>query len=200
VTHNVDHAHLLTAVVVVCATGYATDWKPRWHMVGRNGVDLRQEWDKDPVSYISVGAADMPNYFTVLGPNAVVAHGSIVEAMNWTSDYMVKWLRKMATEDIKSFCPKTKCVEDYVRYGSSIQSKMVWMAGCRSWFKRNTVDGRNIAAFPGSAIFFRWLISQIRGEDFDIEYRSDNMWWFFGNGFTDYELDTTNDLAWYVDK
>lgn len=169
-------------------------------MIGRNEVDLRKEWDKDPVSYISVGAADMPNYFTFMGPNAVVAHGSIVEAMNWTADYMIKWLRKMATEDIKSFCPKTKCVEDYVRYGSSIQSKMVWMASCRSWFKRHTIDGRNIAAFPGSAIFFRWLISEIRGEDFDIEYRSDNMWWFFGNGFTDYELDSANDLAWYVER
>jgi hypothetical protein len=169
-------------------------------MTGRNNIDLRKEWTTDPQSYLSVAAPDMPNYFMFLGPNAVVTHGSLIEAINWTADYIVKWLRKFATEDIKSVVPKAKAVNDFVRYGTQIHNTFVWTAGCRSWFKRNTIDGRVIAAFPGSAMLFKQLVTDIRGEDFEIEYRSENQWWFFGNGFTSYEMDDDNDLAWYVEK
>ncbi|EXJ70265.1 uncharacterized protein A1O5_06333 [Cladophialophora psammophila CBS 110553] len=186
--------------VVACTTGYAVSWCPQWQMIGRNNVDLIKEWTVDPQSYLSLAAPDMPNYFMFLGPNAVVAHGSLVEAINWTGDYVIQWLRKIATEDIKSIVPKTQVVKDFIRYGVELHKKFVWTGGCRSWFKRDTVDGRVIAAFPGSALLFKNLASQLRPEDFEIEYRSKNRWHFLGNGFTSYELDPNNDLAWYVEK
>lgn len=169
-------------------------------MIGRNQVDLVAAWHNDPHSYLSMAAPDMPNYFIFLGSNAVGSHGSLVEAVNWNGDYIIKWLKKIATEDIASVCPKKKVVEDLIKYGDSIMQRMVWTAGCRSWFKKHSVDGRNAASWPGSAISFRMLVSEIRPEDFDIQYRSNNTWWFFGNGFTSYELDEKNDLAWYVQK
>jgi hypothetical protein len=41
---------------------------------------------------------------------------------------------------------------------------------------------------------------KIGGEDFQIECRSPNRFKFFGTGFTPYELDDTNDMAFYVEK
>ena len=141
----------------------------------------------------------MPNFFTFLGPNAVIAHGSLLEAVNWTGDYILKWIKKIATEDIKSIVPKSSVVDELIRYGDNIHKRLVWSDGCSSWFKRNTVHGRVTAAFAGSALLFRQLICDLRPEDFDIEYRSDNRWGFMGNGFTEYELDPTNDLGWYIE-
>ncbi|KAK5054472.1 hypothetical protein LTR84_001363 [Exophiala bonariae] len=185
--------------VIACATGFDVSLRPQWRMIGRNGVDLAQEWEVDPESYLSVAARDMPNFFMFLGPNAVIAHGSLLEAINWTGNYIVKWLQKIATEDIKATTPKTGTVDDLIRYGDGVHKSLVWSEGCSSWFKRNTVHGRVTAAFAGSALVFRQLISDIRAEDFDIEYRSGNQWGFLGNGFTAYELDPANSLSWYIE-
>lgn len=185
--------------VIVCATGFDVSLRPQWRMVGRGGVDLGDEWKADPESYLSVSARDMPNFFMFLGPNAVIAHGSLLEAVNWTGDYIVKWIRKIASEDIKSVTPKSSAVDEFIRYGDVLHEKMVWSDSCSSWFKRNTLHGRVSAVFPGSALLFRSLIDDIRAEDFDIEYRSSNRWEFLGSGFTAYEMDPANDLSWYIE-
>lgn len=184
--------------VIACATGFDVSWKPQWRMIGKNQVDLNQEWTADPRSYISVGAADMPNHFIFLGPNAVVTHGSLIESINWTADYILKWLYKVVTEDIKSITPKTTVINELIDKGNEIHETLIWTDRCSSWFKRNTLNGRVTAGFGGSAMLFRKLIQEIRPEDFDIEYRNSNRWSFLGNGFTAYELDPKNDLAWYL--
>ena len=48
-------------------------------------------------------------------------------------------------------------------------------------------------------LFYR-IIQELRPEDFDITYRSKNKFRFMGNGFTEYELNDDNDLAFYVDR
>lgn len=185
---------------VVCATGFDVSHKPQWRMIGRDGAELATLWEKDPTSYLSVAAPEMPNYFMFLGPNAVIAHGSIIEAINWTADYIVKWIRKIATENIKSVVPKASAIDEFIAYGDEIHKTMVWTDSCKSWFKNNTSDGRVTAAFAGSSLLFKQLINEIRGEDFEIEYRSANRWAFMGSGFTSSELDPENDLAWYVER
>lgn len=51
----------------------------------------------------------------------------------------------------------------------------------------------------GSAILFQRLISDIRPEDFEIEYNSANRFRFMGNGFTEFEMKEGNDLSFYVE-
>ena len=127
-----------------------------------------------------------------------MGHGSLVEGLGWVAEYIIKWLKKMSSEDIKSIQPKQKVVDEFVRYGDEIHKTLVWTGQCRSWYKKNRIDGRVTATFAGSALLFRRMISEIRGEDFEIDYRTPNRFKFMGNGFTEYELDETNDLAWYV--
>jgi hypothetical protein len=52
------------------------------------------------------------------------------------------------------------------------------------------------ALFGGSALLYKSLITDIRAEDFDIEYRSDNAFRFMGNGFLAEEFDDDADLSW----
>lgn len=185
---------------MVCATGFDVSFRPNYSTVGRDGVDLREQWGGEPESYLSVAAASMPNYFTTLGPNAVAGHGSLLEAINWNCEYYVKWLRKMAEEDIKSVVPKTATVRHLVSYADEIHKTLVWTGSCKSWYKRGTVDGRVTALFAGSGMLYKRLISDLRPEDFDIAYRSPNSFKFLGNGFTAFELDPASDLSWYIEK
>ncbi|KAL4951353.1 hypothetical protein BDW69DRAFT_201506 [Aspergillus filifer] len=185
--------------VVICATGFDVSHRPKFPLIGLNGANLADKWADEPESYLSVATAGFPNYFIFTGPNSLGGHGSLVEALNWTGDYFVKWIKKIATEDIKSVVPKKSAEESFVRYGDEVHKTIVWTGGCKSWYKRNKEGGRVTALFGGSALLFNRLISELRPEDFEIEYRSLNNFRFLGNGFLEYEMDPENDLAWYVE-
>lgn len=186
--------------VIVCATGFDVSHRPRYPLKGQNDVDLADKWKDEPESYVSVAVSGFPNYFMMMGPNCLGGHGSLVESLNWTGDYIVKWIKKIATEDIKCVAPKQSVVEAFNRYSDEIHKTLVWSGGCKSWYKRNKVDGRVTALFGGSAVLFNRMLSDIRAEDFEIEYRSSNPFRFMGSGFTEWELQEDSDLAWYVER
>ena len=48
---------------LICATGFDTSFRPRISIKGRNGSDLAQMWEEHPEAYMSVAAADLPNFF-----------------------------------------------------------------------------------------------------------------------------------------
>jgi len=64
--------------VIIAATGFDTSFRPRFPLLGRNGVDLRDLWKDDPISYMGLGCAEFPNYLSMLGPNCPVANGSLI--------------------------------------------------------------------------------------------------------------------------
>ncbi|KAF2151574.1 FAD/NAD(P)-binding domain-containing protein [Myriangium duriaei CBS 260.36] len=185
--------------VVVCATGFDVSHRPRFPLVGQNGVDLSKLWAGDPQSYVSVAVPDMPNLFYLMGPRCLGGHGSLVESLNWTGDYFVKLIYKMATEDIKYMVPRASAVEAFNRYTDQIHKTLVWSGACSSWYKRGTVNGRITALFGGSAQLFNRMLSTVRSEDFHIVYNTANPFRFMGNGFTQYEFDPESDLSWYVE-
>lgn len=184
--------------VIICATGFDISQVPTFPIIGRDDVSLAEKWAHEPESYISMACPSMPNYFIFTGPNATVGHGSLLESLGWSAEWMIQWLRKIAEEDIASVCPKQDVVDEFVRYGDQIHKTLTWTGGCRSWYKANRVNGRVTATFAGSAILYHKLIERIRPEDFEIRYRSANRWRFLGNGFTEYELTEGNDLSYYV--
>lgn len=185
--------------VVICATGFDVSQCPKFPLIGRHGISLAEKWKDEPESYMSLAAADMPNLFFFTGPNATVGHGSLVFSMDWSAEWMIRWIEKMAQEDIASIAPQQEVVDEFVRYGDQIHSTLTWTGSCRSWYKANRVDGRVTATFAGSAILYEKLVNgRLRPEDFDIRYRSTNRFRFLGNGFTEYELTEGNDLSYYI--
>ena len=192
--------------VIVCATGFEVSFRPQYKLYGKTDAttdkpyELGELWEDEAESYMSLCAPHMPNYFSFGGPNAVIAHGSLIEAFNWTGDYIIKWLKKIATENIKSVTSKQDAIEEFVKYGEQVHERLVWKEPCKSWYKKNRVDGRVTAAFGGSAMVFKQLIDELRPEDFDIEYRERNRFAFMGNGFMDFEFDDEADLGWYIER
>lgn len=50
--------------IIVCATGFDVSWRPHYPTIGRNGVDLSDYWRDVPNTYLSLGVAHFPNYFS----------------------------------------------------------------------------------------------------------------------------------------
>ena len=54
---------------VVCATGFDVSYKPRFPIVGKNGVDLAEKWKTCPEAYLGLAVPDMPNLLLFIGPS-----------------------------------------------------------------------------------------------------------------------------------
>lgn len=87
--------------LIVCATGFDNSFRPYWSVTGKNGISLNEKWDGDPQAYLGICAPDMPNYFMFVGPNSPYAHGDSLPTMEWTAEYILKWCKKIACEDIR---------------------------------------------------------------------------------------------------
>lgn len=87
--------------VIVCATGFDVSFKPRWNQTGKYGQSLADEWADDAKGYFSLAVSGYPNHFIFNGPGSPVGHGSLCSAIDWTANYFIKWIIKMAKEDIK---------------------------------------------------------------------------------------------------
>lgn len=53
---------------IVCATGFDVTYRPRFPIIGKGGVDLKDKWGKCPEGYLGVMIPDMPNFITFVGP------------------------------------------------------------------------------------------------------------------------------------
>jgi cation diffusion facilitator CzcD-associated flavoprotein CzcO len=178
--------------VIVCATGFDTSFQPSFPVVGRNGANLSAKWQAEqPKAYFGFLVPDMPNYFCFIGPNSPISNGSLVLAIQATAVYVYKWLEKLQTEMIRSFEVRHDANEEYNQHMQQYLRRTVWTRGCRSWYKRGTIDGPVVAIYGGTSFHFMEAIKNPRWEDFHIDRlpeASANRFAYLGNGFTKREM------------
>lgn len=87
--------------IIVAATGFDVSYCPSWKVVGKGGIQLAEQWKDHPEAYFGTCTPNMPNFFIINGPNSPVAHGSLLGVMDWTAAYILRWCRKIASQDIK---------------------------------------------------------------------------------------------------
>ncbi|KAH8203068.1 hypothetical protein TruAng_002796 [Truncatella angustata] len=202
-THKVD--------VLVCGTGFDTSFRPRFPIVGKDGVDLRDAFKDLPDTYLSTMTHNFPNYFSMytpfssfflpslmLGPFAPYGHGSVIPAIEVITRNIATFLHKFQTQNIKTVMPKKEAMADFRQHRDLFMKKTVWDAPCTSWFKLGP-NGDTVMMWPGSRLHCFDVLLNPRWEDYDWEYLMGNRFSYWGNGFTtaDAEEEGT-DKAWYI--
>ncbi|KAL0255031.1 hypothetical protein SLS55_009558 [Diplodia seriata] len=168
---------------VVCATGFDVTYRPRFPVVGRNGVDLAEKWKDAPESYLGITVPDMPNFFMYIGPTWPVENGSVAGPLGEVVNYTVKFIKKLQKDHIKSFAPKQHVTDQFNEHAQEWYKHTVWKDSCRSWYKNNDT-GRVNAVWPGSSLHYMRTLQEPRYEDYEIKYENArNMWAFLGMGF-----------------
>ncbi|PGH26724.1 hypothetical protein AJ80_01670 [Polytolypa hystricis UAMH7299] len=185
--------------MIVAATGFDTSFIPPWKFVGRDGAMLDERWKENPEAFFAVQVDGMPNYFMFNGPNCAISHGSVLTQISWTCDYILKWAKKIATEDIKSIDVKKDAVDDYNAYAQEFLKRMVWADDCRSWYKNGKSSGQVTGVYPGSILHFKDSLENMGAEHFNFGYNSKNRFRFLGNGESLCENHGEGDLAYYMD-
>ncbi|KAL8279962.1 hypothetical protein RQP46_007543 [Phenoliferia psychrophenolica] len=155
--------------VIICATGFDVSFAARFPFVGREGRELDAAFGTNPKSYLSLAYGGYPNHFVFNGPSSPIGNGSVLPCIESEGEYMIKCIRKMQAQDIKSMCVKDPAVEEFATHTDAFMPRMVWTDNCRSWYKANGT-GRVTALWPGSAYNFITAIEDVRWEDYDYTY------------------------------
>jgi len=90
-------------------------------------------------------------------------------------------MRKLQNELVNSFCPSKKATDEFNEHVQTWATATVWAGSCRSWYK-DIETGRVRAIYPGSSLHYREMLSDVRWEDYDIEYSHPNRYAFMGVG------------------
>lgn len=183
---------------IVCATGFDVTYRPRFPIIGRNGVSLYNKWKNEPESYLGLGCPDMPNFIIFIGPTWPVENGSVTGPLLGVGDYAIQVIKKMQRDHIKSWAPKQDITDRFNEHAQEWIKHTVWKGECRSWYKDNNTNRVN-AVWPGSSNHYLEIIKSPRYEDFDIEYQHKNPWAHLGMGFANVNVEFPNsDVSPYL--
>ena len=153
--------------VIILATGFDLSEKGLGiNVVGREGRTVTEQWEeqKGPQAYLGTTIAGFPNLYTILGPNVIVGHSSVVystesqvlspllfrfrtiaspylrivaDASSLQVNLIVQMIEPMVKYGVKSFEVKIDAETKYNRNLVKRLSKTVWDGGCKSYYKVN---------------------------------------------------------------
>ncbi|KAI9737885.1 MAG: hypothetical protein M1834_009255 [Cirrosporium novae-zelandiae] len=183
---------------IVCATGFDVSYRPRFPIVGKNGIDLKDKWKLTPEGYLGLGIPDFPNFITFIGPTWPIENGSVMGPLGTVAEYVLQLIHKMQGEFIKSFVPRQRVTDIFNTHCQELINLTIWTDDCRAWYKNNET-GRVNAIWPGSSLHYQEVIKHPRWEDFDIEYEDPkHMWKFLGRGFAKANKVPGEDISPYL--
>ncbi|KAK4507518.1 hypothetical protein PRZ48_001253 [Zasmidium cellare] len=177
------------ADAIVLATGFEV-FRMLFPMeiVGENGVSLNEYWDKThegaAQAYLGTSIPGFKNFFTMMGPNTVTGHLSVIYTVECQINYVLRLIEPIlkTTHQSRSLLQSPKITSVDVKQPSAIRDsnwmqaklrKLVWSSGCTSW-ALDPKTGVNIAMYPEYQFFF-WLRSVfIPSKDFEYEYKDKN--------------------------
>ncbi|KAI9752413.1 MAG: hypothetical protein M4579_005637 [Chaenotheca gracillima] len=175
---------------VVCATGFDTSFQPRFPIIGRDGADLRKQWADVPEAYFGITVPKFPNYFVFIGPNYPISNGSLVLAIQAEAIYIYHCIKKLQTQFYRSLEVTEEATADYNEHVQSYLQRTVWVGGCRSWYKRGSVDGQVVAIYSGTSFHYTEALRYPRWEDYRMDLlpmagnKRRNRFAYLGNGYT----------------
>ena len=47
--------------MIVCATGYDVTFRPAFPIIGKNGVNMQDLWEREARTYLGMFTAELPN-------------------------------------------------------------------------------------------------------------------------------------------
>ncbi len=154
--------------VIIYATGFAaSEFLMPMKVTGRDGVDLREQWDGDARAYLGITAPNMPNFFMMYGPNTnIVVNGSIIFFSECEAHYVTQCIRELHERGAASLTVKDAVHDAYNDRVDAENLRMAWGASnVSSWYKN--AKGRSAQNWPFSMLEFWQLTRDVESDDYD---------------------------------
>ena len=149
---------------IVFATGFdaMTGAIVNVDIVGRGGQKLQDKWADGPQTYLGLGVAGFPNFFTITGPSSpsVLSNMlvSIEQHVDWISD-CIAW---MTERELQSIEPTLDAEEEWASHNEAI-ANLTLFPQADSWYIGANVPGkpRTFMAYVGGVDVYRVLCDSI---------------------------------------
>ncbi|EMD65540.1 hypothetical protein GGP41_010421 [Bipolaris sorokiniana] len=168
----------IRADAIVLATGFKTQQMlVPMEIVGRDGVGLREYWDKTSrgvaQAYFGTVVPHFPNFFILMGPNTVTGHLSVIYSVECQINFILRLLdpiiKSLPSYRLRSWVPsffaaapasvevKSGAAAADSRWTQDAAKKLVWATGCVNWAV-DAKTGLNNMMYPDWQFMF-WLRS-----------------------------------------
>jgi 4-hydroxyacetophenone monooxygenase len=140
--------------VIVYGTGFkASDFLFPMTVIGRDGMDLHDEWGGDVQAYYGVNIPKFPNLFLLYGPNTnLVVNGSLIFLQEMGVEFILSQIKLILATDSSSIEIKDEPFEHYNRWLDEGNARMSWSDTKASSWYRSATSGRSSQNWPFSML------------------------------------------------
>ena len=153
------------ADTIVFGTGFEVSGNlTRMKIVGRDGVELAEQWDRDGMgAHLGITVTGFPNLFLLTGPNTGLGHHSMVFMIEQQVAYVVQALRALDRRAADWIDVLERRQRRFVDRVQARLAQSVW-SSCQSWYVDE--NGRNFAIWPHFTWQYWLQTRRLRTRDF----------------------------------
>ncbi|KAH8808672.1 hypothetical protein F5884DRAFT_845119 [Xylogone sp. PMI_703] len=148
------------ADVIILATGFEfTQWRAE-SVTGRNGISMKQHWDKfgGIEAYSTVAMNEFPNLFYLLGPNSGRGHTSVLYSIECSADLIIKITRPILQKRAALVEVNEDAERDWCNTVQGALRRTVLTKSCFNHFS-DPKTGWNFFSYPFNSVRF-WLTTR----------------------------------------
>jgi cation diffusion facilitator CzcD-associated flavoprotein CzcO len=144
VTEGIDHVEARGVVtndgrlheldILVLATGFDAHAWGIEHVVGEDGLSLKEAWAQGTRAYRSVAVPGFPNFFMLIGPNSPIGNLSLIDVAEVQTEYIMRCIRLLRRGRARSMVPKPEPTKAFHATVLEAMKDTVWVTGCNSWY------------------------------------------------------------------
>jgi len=153
--------------IIIFATGFEI-MLHHINLIGSNGQTIKEYWEGEggPTAYLGTTMPGFPNFFSLLGPNTVTGHASVIYTEEAQINYILRMIKPVIQQKVDSFEVLNTASK---AYNKKIQTKLqnTVYTSCFSWY-RSGRGQKNIASYPGYHADFWWNTLVPRWEDYKV--------------------------------
>ena len=139
-TRQIDGRRTENADVIILANGFdTTTYLHRLKIQGAHGKYLDDFWQHrgGPSAYLSTAVPGFPNFFMVLGPNAVSGHSSAMLASENIANYALQFISLVLRGKARTVVVKDKAEREYTAEVQRRSKDKVWQTCKNGYVARN---------------------------------------------------------------
>lgn len=132
--------------IIVFATGYdaMTGTLLKLDIRGRNGVSLQEKWEKGAKveTYLGLGLAGFPNFFTITGPQSPSVLTNVPTAIEQHVEWISDCLNYLREHNVKTIEPTVEAEIQWSKQCTEIANGTLFTK-TESWYTGSNIDGKS---------------------------------------------------------
>ena len=167
ITTDTDEEYSFDAIIY--GTGFkASEFLTPMKIVGKDGIDLHDQWDGDASAYLGIVTPGFPNFYFLYGPNTnIVINGSIIYFSECEVHYITRCIKHLLENGLTSMDVKQEVHDSYNERIDEGNRRMAWgLSDVNSWYKN--ASGRTAQNWPFSLLEYWEQTREIDPADYEI--------------------------------